>query len=480
MKGWLRLGVVGTAAGLGLVVGLSTSVPQVGAATGDNFTSKANATALSLSVLGQTVFTSGAATATADSTQGATATGSGYTSPAVSATVTASANSPNATQSQAQTCSPLPAGTLPTLLSGLLSAQGACGGPVSASEDANGLPSSTADADVLQLSIGTGLSSLLNQLVTPQSPLASALQSVLGNVPALSNLPAGGSLLSSLLGSIGNIGSLLNVNIGKSTSTTSTTSSAVTSTAQTDGADIQVLDGLGVNQGPLLDINISNESASTTLNPTTGQVSASDDPVAVTVTYGTAATGTQTQTFTQGQSQTLLAGTPLQSTISVNSGSANPGTGQGSASAQGLSLDLLQGIGASTTTSFDGGIDLALSNATVQTSATTPSVTAASPTTTTTAPPPAAPAATPAPAVPGATSPHTGEPWAGPASMIAVGLAFLTGVALVARRRLFSLANHMAHFAQLARHRASGPPPGPTPGTSSVPPPVSGSARRQT
>ena len=83
-----------------------------------------------------------------------------------------------------------------------------------------------------------------------------------------------------------------------------------------------------------------------------------------------------------------------------------------------------------------------------------------------------------APAVPGVTTVHTGELWSGPLPIALLGLALLTGIGLVARRRLADFAHLTTKFAR--RHAAGDLPPGPATGTSSVPPPVSGPARRQT
>ncbi len=80
--------------------------------------------------------------------------------------------------------------------------------------------------------------------------------------------------------------------------------------------------------------------------------------------------------------------------------------------------------------------------------------------------------------VTGATTVHTGEPWAGPLPIVLLGLAILSGLALVARRRLSSALRPARRHAPGAVSPMGGPPPGPASGTSSVPPPVPEPARR--
>jgi len=75
------------------------------------------------------------------------------------------------------------------------------------------------------------------------------------------------------------------------------------------------------------------------------------------------------------------------------------------------------------------------------------------------------------------TTVHTGEPWAGPLPIALMGLSMLAGLAVVARRRLVSLTSRL-HLLARRVTPTGGQPPGPASGTSSVPPPVSGPARR--
>jgi hypothetical protein len=176
--------------------------------------------------------------------------------------------------------------------------------------------------------------------------------------------------------------------------------------------------------------------------------------------------------------------------VAVGSGSATSGSGKGSATASGLTIDALQGLGAGST-GTDGGLDVQLASAASTATGTAPAVaTAAAPVTPTTAA--VVPVAT-APVVPGVTTVHTGEFWSGPLPIALLGVALLAGIGLVARRRLAGFAHAAASFVatnsaaansavtKFGRHdTARDLPPGPATGTSSVPPPVSGPARRQT
>lgn len=160
----------------------------------------------------------------------------------------------------------------------------------------------------------------------------------------------------------------------------------------------------------------------------------------VSVTLDVPAVGAKTIPISPGQETTLLAGTPLATTIALGSShvthSAGPTT---TASASGLTLDLLQGL--------DGGIDLTLGHISAvvdappvtTSSSVVPSVPSPSskvPTSATV--PTSVQIATP---VSTATSVHTGEPWAGAGPLLGGGL--ILGIALATsplwRRRLIGL-----------------------------------------
>ena len=269
-----------------------------------------------------------------------------------------------------------------------------------------------------------------------------------------------------------NLTSLLNATIGSSTSTVSATANTATATGTDTGGQLELLTGLGSGGGPLLTVTVGKAGTTVKLDRTTAQVTASDTPAVVSVTLNSPVSGSQTFPIAPGVSQTFLSGTPLQTTVAAGSGSATPGTGKGSASANGVTIDALQGVGASTATGTNGGVDIQIASSTSTVTGTAPVVTAAAPVT------PPAPAPAPA-AVPGVTTVHTGEFWAGTLPIVLLGLALLSGLALVARERLSRLAHRAIHLSRFAASSASDLPPGPASGTSSATPPVLGPVRRQ-
>jgi hypothetical protein len=166
-----------------------------------------------------------------------------------------------------------------------------------------------------------------------------------------------------------------------------------------------------------------------TLDRSGGAGTASATPAVVTLTLNNPITGSNTISLAPGQSQTLLAGTPLQSTIDVGSSTVNQGPGAANATANGVTLDLLTGLPGGGIT-----IDLASSNASVTGAALAAAVT---PT------PAAAPAAPPGAPIAGVTAVHTGEPWSGSLPIVAVAL--VAGLGLIYRRRLTALMPVLAH-----------------------------------
>lgn len=438
----------------------------------------ATGSVLTFSALGVLNISGAASSASAGTGKPSTSTGSGLTSPLGNSTATATESTAGATNTPGQACGPLPA------LSVVVASVGSACGQASASEDAGGNPSSTATGSLPQVTIGTGLSTITAPISSTVStvvtsllgPVQTALNTVSSTAGAALPTTAGVSLstlISDLEGlSLSNVASLATVNLGTSTSTiTSATNSAghviETATTTTTGTTISLLPGL-LGGSPLATITVGHNSATTAVDRTTGAVTASDDPSDVSVTIAG-----QTISIGEGTGPTpILAGTPLASTIEVGGGAATPGQGSGSAQAGDVELDLLTGI--------NGGINLDL--VTSQTSAD-----AAPAATTPTTPPSSAitPAATPvvpaaASVVPNVTSVHTGEYWAGSLPIVlAAGMA-LAGLVLVTRRRIASAARSLL---TLSRHSTTGStgglPPGPASGTSSVPPPVSGPARRQ-
>jgi hypothetical protein len=492
MRNVARIGMLGSAIAFGSIAALGVAVLGVvalgaaadaGADSGAPYTVKATGTALKITVAG-TSLVGGTSSSSAGQGAAATAEGVGELTPAVVSDQQATAPSANASQSLTRQCAqptspfPAPVGSLVDLGIGCSTA--------TASQDGNGLPTASASGSIASFTVGAPTSALPIP-VDPGSALATTLEGVLGNVP-LPALPSTGLPLGTVLVDVAaaansSVSALVDATVGASTSSVTATATTATATTQVQGTQIGVLKGLGASGGPLLTVVAGKATTTTSLDRSTAQVTATDTPGVVTVTVSPPAGAAQTVTVAPGQSQTFLAGTPLQTTVAVGAGSATSGSGKGSATASGLTIDAVQGLGAGST-GTDGGLDVQIASAASTATGTAPAVaTAAAPVT----PPTAAvvPAAAPAPAVPGVTTVHTGEFWSGPLPIALLGLALLTGLGLVARRRLAGLAHLVTNFtatnAKFARRHAAGDlPPGPATGTSSVPPPVSGPARRQT
>jgi hypothetical protein len=265
---------------------------------------------------------------------------------------------------------------------------------------------------------------------SPLSPILSALQSVFGPLP---KIPVAGISLSALINEIthSQATQLLKVVLGASQSSTST-SDGMGSAASSGGAvEIELLPGAGQGGRPLLDVEVGAASVKSVIG-STGHSYAVDNPSLISITLSSPL-GTKVINLAPGQSQTLLAGTPLASTIAAGYGTtATAPDGTESSGAQAVTLDLLQGV--------QGGIGVTL--ASPDASATPPATSAhTSPVPTKTPPTHTAPTpsqgATP---VPSATSPHTGLVWAGAMPyLLGAGLFGMALLALPKTRRLARL-----------------------------------------
>jgi hypothetical protein len=405
--------------------GMAASASAAASGPG-SFQLKAQGDALSISAFGTTL-TGGDSTIAADTTPNADAVGSGQLLPSVSGSQHATATAPGQNQNLPQTCA---SPAIPPPLSTYLSAGLGCGS-AQAAIDGNGLPSAGSAGSVAQLTAGAG--SALTQIITAGSPVFIALQGVLGTLPTP---PAGGISLGDLLTQLGltvaQTTGLATISAGTSTGSVSTTATSATATNTSSGGTIAILPGAGGSGLPAASITLGAATTTATLDRTGGAGTATASPSVVTVTINDPVTGSNTITLAPGQSQTLLAGTPLASTISVGSSNTTQGPGSATATAQGVVLSLLTGLPGGGIT-----IDLASSNASVTGAALAAAVT----------PPAAAP---PAPAAPpagapiaGVTAVHTGEPWGGSLPIIAVAL--VAGLGLIYRRRLAALVPVVAH-----------------------------------
>jgi hypothetical protein len=284
----------------------------------------------------------------------------------------------------------------------------------------------------------------LTQLIQQGTPLYTALQGVLASLPPAPTPITLGDLLTMAGLAVAQTTGVATLTAGTSTGSASATTTSATATNTSSGGTIDLLPGAGGGGASVVSITVGSAKTTATLDRTGGAGTATADPAIVTITTTLPGAGANTVTLAPGQSQTLLAGTPLESTISAGSSTVNQGPGGASATANGVTLDLLTGL--------PGGgisIDLASSSASVTAGAAltaTPAPPAA-------APPAAAPAAPAATPIPGVTAVHTGEPWGG--SLPIVALALVAGLGLIYRRRLGALLPLLAHGT-----RAIGPPLG--------------------
>ncbi|HVB92400.1 MAG TPA: hypothetical protein VND70_09915 [Acidimicrobiales bacterium] len=350
---------------------------------------------------------------------------------------------------------------------------------------------SSAASAAVPTAVVTGLLTTVNQLLgavdpsappipapsssSPLSPLCQVLAGVTAALPAL------GGALSSLTGST----PLLTVALGHSTSTIATSISGSsgssgdtiqTSTATTQGVHINLLGAVDLSLGP--------NTASIQLDTTTGVVSVPNPPTVGTITISTL--GGAPTTIALSDLDSVLSGL-LASLGAVLPSSASPvlqitppatsvsGDGHsGSAESADLKLELLGGlvildVGDAKVTATD----TPGTGSKVITSPAPPPLTAIpAPPESTVANPVTPPAAS---VVPGVTTVHTGEFWAGTLPIVLLSGMGLTGLLLIARRRIASATRSFIPLSRLMAHGPlAGPPPGPASGTSSVPPPVSG------
>lgn len=362
-------------------------LPAQTAGTPEAFAGTASALALKLDLFG-TNLTVGSTSAEADTTPQATASGAGV---ALIAATTSSATANNSKPTVAAlpgngACGlSLPIGDLANvaLACSNTTASIAGGAPTA------GATSNIADIDVnllnpvLQLlqPILNALEPIANQLLgTVLTTVQSTVQPLLGNL--LPNLlgSLGISLtqpVSSLITALQKATNLATIHVGDSLSGVTTTAGSVVATAQAQGAQIDVLPGILLNGGPLLSITVGQANTTSTYNRATGDSTAAFTPALLTIDL----LGNPITVALGGT--TLLAGTPLASTIELGGGSCTPAcgtpsSGKVSATASALKLDLLTGL--------NGGIDLELATANSAAGGTVATA-AITTTTTTTAPP---------------------------------------------------------------------------------------------
>ena len=217
------------------------------------------------------------------------------------------------------------------------------------------------------------LQSLLNALlpVVDQTvgTVVNLLGPTLGNIlgPLAGNLGLGStstvapvsSLVNNLLTGIKNATGLLSIKLGDSVAQTVTSAPAVTATATAAGAQIDLLPGLALGGAPLLSVIVGQAKSVSTFDRGTAKSTPTFDAAVARVHLGLPLLGGSGLDIPiqLNTPLTLLAGTPLESTITLGGGrtTTDPTTGAVASYADGGSVQLLKGL--------NGGIGLDLAHA---------------------------------------------------------------------------------------------------------------------
>ncbi len=338
----------------------------------ESFIATAAARGLDLNLFGTRV-TIGQSSALVNSTPMARASGAGVA--LVSGTVSNSeVNGPN------QSAAPPKACVLNLPVASLLTVELACG--VSRVDTNNGAPSafgsgSVAGVDLLGTTLIQPIIDLLRSLLNALLPvvdqtvgsvvntLTPALGGLLGGLAGNLGLGTGSNvapvsgLVNNLLTGIERATALLDVKVGDSTASAVTTANAVTATATAAGAQIDLLPGLTLGGAPLLSIIVGQAKSVSTFDRGTAKSTPTFDAAVARVRLGLPLVGTTVTDIPiqLGEPLTLLAGTPLETTISLGAGRTvtDPSTGSVASYADGVSIQLLKGL--------NGGIGLELAHA---------------------------------------------------------------------------------------------------------------------
>jgi hypothetical protein len=337
----------------------------------ESFIATAAARGLDLNLFGTHV-TIGQSSAVVNSTPSAKASGAGVA--LVAGTVsTSEVNGPD------QSAAPPKACVVNLPVAGLLTLNLACG--ESRVATTNAAPSafgsgSVASADVAGLSLIQPIIDLLQSLLNAILPVVdqtvgtvvNAIGPTLGGIlgPLAGNLGLGSTsnvapvsgLVNSLLTGIKNATGLLGIKLGDSTAQAVTTSGAVTATANAAGAQIDLLPGLAAGGAPLLSIIVGQAKSVSTYDRGTAKSTPTFDAAVARVHLGLPLLGAAGLDIPiqLNTPLTLLAGTPLETTISLGAGrTVTDPNGSVASYADGVSIQLLKGI--------NGGIGLELAHA---------------------------------------------------------------------------------------------------------------------
>lgn len=338
----------------------------------ESFIATAAARGLDLNVLGTRV-TIGQSSAVINSVPSAKASGAGVA--LISGTVSNSeVTGPNQAQAPPRAC------ILNLPIASLIAVRLACG-ESRASTGADGPQAfgsgSVAGVDLAALNLLDPVVSLLQSLLNALLPVVDQtvgtvtglLGPTLGGMvgPLAGNLGLGSGstvapvsgLVNQLLDGVKRATGLAEIKVGPSTAQTTTAPGSVTATANAAGAQIDLLPGLTVGGAPLLSIIVGQAKSTSTFDRATAKSTPAFDAAVARVRLGLPLLGgTVTDIPIQLNTPlTLLAGTPLETTISLGAGRTvtDPNTGSVASYADGVSIQALKGI--------SGGIGLELAHA---------------------------------------------------------------------------------------------------------------------
>ena len=343
----------------------------------ESYIATAAARGLNLGVFG-TNLTIGQSSAVVNSTPSAKASGAGVA--LVSGTISAGeVNAVNQSAAPPKAC----VANLPVNLPAvgqLLGLELACG-ESRVSISADGAPAafgagSVAGVDLAALGLLDPVIALLQSLLAQLLPVVDqTVGSVINTLPAVGGIlgPLAGNLglgststvapvsglVNSLLQGVQRATGLVDIRLGASTAEAATTATAVTATAKAAGAQIDLLPGLTVGGSPLLSILVGDARSVSSFDRATAKSTPTFDAAVVRVRLGLPLLGGTVTDIPVGLGAplTLLAGTPLETTISVGAGRTvtDPNTGAVASYADGVSIQLLKGV--------SGGIGLELAHA---------------------------------------------------------------------------------------------------------------------
>ncbi|MGH9149734.1 MAG: hypothetical protein ACRD0F_05275 [Acidimicrobiales bacterium] len=333
--------------------------------------------ALNLNLLGNQL-TLGQATATVDSLLNAVAEGIGQLLPLAPNTVSRSEVAGGGSQTKPEQCFQL------APLGNLLSVKLACSSSSVQVVNNNPVASATGSVASVDLDLSTLLGALnLDQLLglvntvlnqVAALPVDQLLSNVTASLPIVNTLLAGlAPTLASTLNTVGDLTTALtqtvttitnavlttktlSIALGHSKSTVTAANGTVTSVADAPAGRIDVLPLGFLGLKPIVSVVLGQAKATATYNRANGETSAQFDPAIATVEVNLPLTGSITIPIRLGAPITILAGTPLESTISLGAGqTVRNADGSLGAIADGVVLHLLKGI--------NGGIRLELGHA---------------------------------------------------------------------------------------------------------------------